>query len=652
MKKLMLLMLIAGVGFLWSAAVSIEDAQLAAGNMIAERGGMENLEWTGFYQIGAEEADLYVFNYNNSGYVMISADDRAVPVLAYSFEGIYDPATAPVQLADWFFEWQWQMAEIRTNDLAAGEQTEAEWQRLLVPSEEFTPVRDLRDVSPLLTCNWNQDSPWNQHCPRGPGQNNPFVYSGCVAVSMAQVMYYWGHPTTGTGSHSYNHPQYGNISCDFSATDFDYDSMNNSYATYETKELQWACGVAVEMDYGSDGSGAQVGYGNYSARNAMVANFDYHPGATFRAKDSYSTSTYEAYIRADLDAGYPLIYSGVGGGYGHAFNLDGYQGTSFFHFNWGWSGYANGYFYLSNLNPGGSSFNEQQGGVFSLFPYEDLSAPYDVTGVVLNGNDVLLSWDHNELDRSLLGFNVYNNGLLEDTTDPDEPSYMVNNLPNGTYLFWVTALFVTGESDMSEMVTINIAPATAPVADAGDDITAVSGEVVTLNGSGSYDLNGDALSYYWTAPVGITLSSSSIVNPVFTAPAVTEETDYIITLTVSDGTFFSDPDEVVITVALTGSDEDEIAAGNIELLGNHPNPFNPETEIVYNVKTAADVNLSIYNLKGQMIRQLVNARVAAGEQRTIWNGLDDNNHSVSSGLYYYKVRSGRYTSTGKMVLLK
>jgi Peptidase C10 family/Spi protease inhibitor/K319L-like, PKD domain/FlgD Ig-like domain/Fibronectin type III domain len=650
MKKFMFVLMVMGITFLWSAAVSLEDAQLVAGNMIAERGSLEDLEWTGSYQIGAEETDFYIFNYNNSGYVMISADDRAIPVLAYSFEGIYDPANAPVQLADWFFEWQWQMDEIRFNDYAAGDKIEAEWQRFL--THDFAAQRNLRDVSPLLGCNWNQDSPWNQHCPRGPGQNNPFVYSGCVAVCMAQIMYYWGHPAVGTGSHTYNHDQYGEISCDFEDTEFNYDSMNNYSATYETKELQWACGVAVEMDYGSDGSGAQVGYGNYSARNAMVINFDYHPSATFRSKDSSSASTYEAYIRADLDSGFPLIYSGVGNSYGHAFNLDGYQGTSYFHFNWGWSGYANGYFYLSNLNPGGSSFNEQQGGVFSMFPDEDLSAPYDVTAVVLNENDALLSWDHSEFDRSLQGFNVYNNGLLEDTTDPDETSYMFNNLAQGTYLFWVTAQFVTGESDMSEMVTVNIAPATAPVADAGDDMRVVSGEEVTLNGAGSYDLNGDMLSYNWTAPAGITLSSSSIVNPVFTAPAVTEETEYVFTLIVSDGTFFSEPDEVVITVALTDNDEAEIAAGNLELLGNYPNPFNPETEIVYNLHSAAQVNLSIYNLKGQMIRELVNSSVAAGEQRVIWNGLDDSHQNVSSGVYYYKISSGSYTLTGKMVLMK
>jgi hypothetical protein len=653
MKKLVaILAMTIWAGLLFSAQVALEEALLVAGNIINERSGLDRVEWTDMYEIGEDEADFYIFNISEGGFVIVSADDRAIPVLAYSFEKCYDADMAPVQMNDWFYEWQWQMREIRERDLAAGERAERDWRRLMQSAEEFRSERELRDVTPLLSCNWNQDSPWNQHCPYGPGQNNPFVYSGCVAVSMAQVMYYWGHPAVGTGSHTYNHSQYGTISCDFSNTEFDYSNMQNTYATYETKELQWACGVAVEMNYGSGGSGAQVGYGNHSARNAMIANFDYHPSATFRAKSSYSINAYETYIRDDLDAGRPLIYSGVGASYGHAFNLDGYQGESYFHFNFGWSGWGNGYFYLSNINPSGSSFNNDQGGVFSLYPYESLSAPYDVMAVVMNGDDVLLSWDHDDLNRSLQGFNVYSNGLLEATTGPDETGLMINNLDLGTYIFWITALFVTGESEMSEMITVNIAVPTPPVADAGDDLDVLSGATVVLDGSGSYDINGDLLSYIWTAPAGIELSNINIANPEFIAPLVTEETEYIFSLVVSDGTFFSEPDEVVITVVLTDNDHGEIAASDIRVIGNYPNPFNPETEIVFELNKPALISLGIYNLKGQMIKELAAGNYSAGEQRFLWDGTDTANRVVSSGIYYYMLKSGRLTSSGKMVLLK
>jgi hypothetical protein len=62
-----------------------------------------------------------------------------------------------------------------------------------------------------------------------------------------------------------------------------------------------------------------------------------------------------------------MYYHGFGTG-GHAFNVDGYNGNDYFHFNWGWSGSYNGYFYLDNLNPGGNNFTEGQGAIIDIYP--------------------------------------------------------------------------------------------------------------------------------------------------------------------------------------------------------------------------------------------------------------------------------------------
>lgn len=646
---MLLLLIIAVSGILTAAQVSEDVARVVAENMLLERGRSNEIEWNETYTIGESQTDLYIFNHAD-GFIIVSADDRAIPVLAYSFEGSYDAANIPPQFNDWINEWQFQLEQIRENSYPAGERAISDWQRL--SSDNFTPVRNLRDVSPLLSCNWNQDSPWNAHCPYGPGQNNPFVYAGCVATSMAQVMYYWEHPAVGEGSHSYNHDSYGNISCDFSATEFNYDSMNDYSATYEAKELQWACGVAVEMDYDPNGSGAQIGYGTYSARNSMVNFFDYSPEAVFRSKDSYSTDTYESLIREDLDNGRPLLFGGVDGNMGHAFNLDGYQGTSYFHFNFGWSGYANGYYYLSNLNPMGYAFNSDQGGVFSLYPEEDLSAPYDVTAVLINDDDVIISWDHNELNRSLRGFNIYQNGALEETADPDETSIQINNLAQGTYLFWITAVFATGESEMSDMVTVDVVPPTAPIADAGEDIITSSGSEVILDGSGSFDPNGDDVTYSWTAPADITLDDPTAMTPVFIAPEVSEETEYAFSLIVSDGSFFSDPDEVIVTVMMADASDDQILAGNIRNLKNYPNPFNPETTISFNLQEDSDLSITIYNIKGTAVKEIHNGRVPAGNHNYIWNGIDQENNAAASGIYYYKIQTENSSASGKMILMK
>lgn len=89
-----------------------------------------------------------------------------------------------------------------------------------------------------------------------------------------------------------------------------------------------------------------------------------------------------------------------------------------------------------------------------------------------------------------------------------------------------------------------------------------------------------------------------------------------------------------------------------KLQGNYPNPFNPETNIAYSVKDAGNVTLEIYNIKGQLVKTLVDEAKESGAYTTTWNGTDNSRKSVSSGVYFYKMKSGNYTSTKKMILMK
>ncbi len=88
------------------------------------------------------------------------------------------------------------------------------------------------------------------------------------------------------------------------------------------------------------------------------------------------------------------------------------------------------------------------------------------------------------------------------------------------------------------------------------------------------------------------------------------------------------------------------------LLGNYPNPFNPTTTISYSLKDSAPVSVEIYNQKGQKVRTLVSEAKAAGTHSAVWNGTDDNGLGVASGIYYFKMNSGKYSSTKKMILMK
>ncbi|MCK4652981.1 MAG: agmatine deiminase family protein, partial [Candidatus Cloacimonetes bacterium] len=114
---------------------------------------------------------------------------------------------------------------------------------------------------------------------------------------------------------------------------------------------------------------------------------------------------------------------------------------------------------------------------------------------------------------------------------------------------------------------------------------------------------------------------------------------------------------VPVTLTVTGTNiQNDIAGLETKLIGNHPNPFNPQTTISFSLKDRAEVKLSIYNIKGQKVRTLINSEVDVGFHEVVWNGKDDNNKNVSSGIYFsiFDVddNGSDYTSVKKVILLK
>ncbi len=101
------------------------------------------------------------------------------------------------------------------------------------------------------------------------------------------------------------------------------------------------------------------------------------------------------------------------------------------------------------------------------------------------------------------------------------------------------------------------------------------------------------------------------------------------------------------------STNDVTVTPNAELLGqNYPNPFNPTTTIAYNMVEDGNVSIEVFNVKGQLVKTLINEHIEAGDHTLVWEGTNNNNHKVSSGIYFYKMKSGNYSSTKKMILMK
>lgn len=85
---------------------------------------------------------------------------------------------------------------------------------------------------------------------------------------------------------------------------------------------------------------------------------------------------------------------------------------------------------------------------------------------------------------------------------------------------------------------------------------------------------------------------------------------------------------------------------------NYPNPFNPSTIIVYTLPSNEDVNITIYNALGQVVRNVLSQKQEAGKHSALWDGRTNSGAMVSNGTYYYQIRAGKYSAVKKMVLLK
>lgn len=135
--------------------------------------------------------------------------------------------------------------------------------------------------------------------------------------------------------------------------------------------------------------------------------------------------------------------------------------------------------------------------------------------------------------------------------------------------------------------------------------------------------------------------------------APTQQMEYSGELTITS----DDPFALSTIIPLHGvggivDNEDPINPVITALHGNYPNPFNPSTSISYSVRENMPVQLVIYNMLGQKVKTLVDGPVEPGSHSISWNGRDNNNRPVASGVYFFKMHAGKYTSTKKMILMK
>ncbi len=304
---------------------------------------------------------FHIFNLKNqTGFIIVSAESKSIPVLGYSFETSYNEKqeVAPT-FVEWMNHYKEQIDYIRQNNIAATKNAEKLWTKYS-SKPDISKNKESKSVSPLLTTRWNQGKYYNQLCPADTKGQDGHVWTGCVATAMAQIMKYWNYPDYGSGQHTYTDYTYGAQTADFANTYYDWTAMPNSLNNYNTAvaTLMYHCGVAVNMHYGINGSGAY----SSTAASALKKFFDY--SYTLHLQSKTNDSIWNILIKSELDLGHPLYYKGNG----HAWVCDGYQETDYFHMNWGWGGSYNGYFYLKDLTPGSYNFTYSQAAIINCYP--------------------------------------------------------------------------------------------------------------------------------------------------------------------------------------------------------------------------------------------------------------------------------------------
>lgn len=406
MKKVFFVMAIVAVTAMCQAApVPFAKARQTAVNFwnTYHPASVKPVDDMSFRQLSAMP-HLYVFTTANDGYVVVSADDCVRPVLAYSFDSPFPEELHP-SLRYWLGGYEAQIAEAVELGIPATAEVKAMWTRFeSVPPQPLTSIV----IPKMLQTKWNQSSPYNTYCPYDTvGQFRTVV--GCVATAMAQVMKYWNHPSFGNGSHSYDHWAYGTLSADFGQTDYMWDDMTNTLDMMSQHReidavatLSYHCGVAVDMEYGESSGAYTICYGGqYSSitvcsETAFVNHFKYSPDLHGEERVHFNDSVWISMIDADLVAGRPIIYTGSDATGGHAFVLDGSNDEDFYHFNWGWGGYGDGYYLMSNLAPGSGgaggnatyTFNRHQTAIFHLEPVEEQFYEAEIYDTVCAGTSV------------------------------------------------------------------------------------------------------------------------------------------------------------------------------------------------------------------------------------------------------------------------
>ena len=267
-------------------------------------------------------------------------------------------------------------------------------------------------ASPLIKTKWGQREPyWN----KTPKLNGKKCYAGCVAIAFAQILKYYEWPKKGESSHSYYWSK-GNKWLNASFSDsYDWDNMPNYTSNYDTteetnavSELCYEAGVAVDMEYGDEGSGAYVWDIEYALRHF----FRYKDNVNVIYRWNYSYQGFFDALKRQRDLMRPTVLAIYNQDVGHAVIVDGYMSGNMFHINMGWEGSKDAYYNMNKIYI--FNFSYPQHAVINIIP--------DYQKININKTSLFFSKMEGTSNPAPNNFEIKNNsnGVMDYTVTPNK----------------------------------------------------------------------------------------------------------------------------------------------------------------------------------------------------------------------------------------
>ncbi len=319
----------------------------------------------------------YVFNFLPKGYLLISSEDYLPPIKMYSLRNNFNKEGKELEktVIENLYELIYKVNTGKINPdkyfLPKNKRHFKYLTELINNIRVMNNKERVFDVSPLLKTKWGQLSPFNDNCPKVNGSD---TYSGCVATAFSQIMKYFNYPEKGRGSKSYVTDTHKlSLSANFNHK-YDWANMIKDYTnskgtTTQRKavaQLMYDVGVAFEMDYTPDGSGAYPDL----ALEAMPKYFKYSSNIKGKARRYVSDdNVWFKIAKQQIDKTLPVAFSIYSTNSGHEVVIDGYRianGSTMFHINFGWEGSSDAYYSLNNIS--GFKKNEWQYYVYDIYP--------------------------------------------------------------------------------------------------------------------------------------------------------------------------------------------------------------------------------------------------------------------------------------------